>query len=337
MAYPTQHLADDSSFRHRQLALCTCQLVPRLPHGIPRWSTSTPRRMATHREDHRGAQRATPSPSTRDSGPDTDQKPTSSSPVTRPREQQRTLATTSLDNCHPFRGHTNVARIHCPCVELRPTTLGPVTHSQSAQWQLWHTQPIQQHHFDQDCRQSMAHTPTVQPTRIYPTPKDGNLSTDPWTSTSPEPWSQQQLPTHNHVPTALVHITVVLQLSAQHGPTTERTILKSSFTMARSTGGTSLHGGKPHPRLPWEPSLHGPSQTILGCDHTDIVPSFSLPEPTVQASCNELTLAPHNGPRFHETGILSLSPLPRDLQTIFQHVLQQEHRPTCPRPNNALW
>ena len=41
-----------------------------------------PRRMATHRKDLRGAQRATPSPSTRDSRPDTDQKPTSSPPVT---------------------------------------------------------------------------------------------------------------------------------------------------------------------------------------------------------------------------------------------------------------
>ena len=50
----------------------------------------------------------------------------------------------------------------------------------------------------------------------------------------------------------------------------------------------------------------------------------------MQASCNELTLAPHNGPWLHETGILSLSPLPRDVQTFLQHVLQQEHRPTRP-------
>ena len=79
-----------------------------------------------------------------------------------------------------------------------------------------------------------------------------------------------------------------------------------------------------------EQSLHGPSQTILGCDHTNTLPSFSLPEPTVQASCNELTLAPHNGPWLHATGILSLSPLPRDVQTFLQHGLQQEHRPTRP-------
>ena len=68
----------------------------------------------------------------------------------------------------------------------------------------------------------MAHTPTVQPTWIYPTPQDGGLSTSPWTSTSPEPWSQQQLLTHNHVPTDFVHITVVIQFSVQHGPTIEQ-------------------------------------------------------------------------------------------------------------------
>ena len=70
----------------------------------------------------------------------------------------------------PRPHNLNVARIHCSCVELRPTTLGPVTHRQPTQWQLWHTQPIQHHHADQDFRQSMAHTPAVQPTRIYPTP-----------------------------------------------------------------------------------------------------------------------------------------------------------------------
>ena len=50
----------------------------------------------------------------------------------------------------------------------------------------------------------------------------------------------------------------------------------------------------------------------------------------MQASCDELTLAPNNGPWLHETGILSLSPLPRDVQTFLQHVLQQEHWPTRP-------
>ena len=50
----------------------------------------------------------------------------------------------------------------------------------------------------------------------------------------------------------------------------------------------------------------------------------------MQASCNELTLAPHNGPGLRTTGILSLSPLPRDVQTFLRHVLQQEHRPTRP-------
>ena len=151
-----------------------------------------------------------------------------------------------------------------------------------------------------------------------------------YTRTSPQsqPRCQQQLLTHRDLPTDSLHFTMGRQLSVQHGPTTERTILGRIGTMARSTGRTGIHGGKPHQTIHQQPSLHRPSQTILGCDYTHFVSPFSVPQPTLQDRGSQLTLATHHGTRLTQTRSISLSQLPWDIQTILRNVLQQKHWPT---------
>ena len=208
MAQQTQHTTYDSSHRYWELALRPLQSLPFLPDGLPRRPTSPSRLMAPHGDTPRRTQRATPVPSTRHTRLDTDTQETRSPTDTGQGEQQRHLATTPLDHRHSIRSDPDMAWIYHPCLEPRPATLGPLTHRQPTQWQLWNTQTIQPADFGQDFHKSMAHPHNTQPDWVCTTSKNGSLP--PSTRTSPpcQPRCQQQLYTHRDSPTDSFHLTM---------------------------------------------------------------------------------------------------------------------------------